>query len=313
MKRNELKLYLTKFHSLVNSGFLNQEKITDKVVIDYYSRSAFYYRKFHSSKGAMHLPVSFNSIDNHNKKLQYQAQRVEDFINEKQCSRILELGCGMGFNTNYLARNCPKASFEAIDLNERNLSFAKEQAKELENVTFRQASFDEPFNEEGKYDLIFAVETLCHSQNLDLVLQRMAEKLNDNGRIIIYDGYIKDKSLILSNDIDYQAYKLLTWGFALNEFQNLKEVTELKSTTCLDLEYVTEYTNNVLPNLMTFQNGAKKALRFPLILKLLLKTKILPLELIKQLGAGLVSPYFLKKDYMGYFELRFQKTLLNNC
>jgi 16S rRNA A1518/A1519 N6-dimethyltransferase RsmA/KsgA/DIM1 with predicted DNA glycosylase/AP lyase activity len=52
----------------------------------------------------MHLPISFSDKTSHNKKLLYQADFINETINRYNYSNILELGCGMGFNTNYLAK-----------------------------------------------------------------------------------------------------------------------------------------------------------------------------------------------------------------
>ena len=64
---------------------------------------------------------------------------------------------------------------------------------------------------------------------------------------------------------------------------------------------------NVLSNALAFQNGAKKALQYPLLLKTLLKLRLVPLALLKQISAGLFSHYFIQKNYLGYYKLEITK------
>ena len=308
MEKSELNKYILKFHSLVKSELLSENLITSEIVIDYYPKSAFYYKKFHSSGGAMHLPISFSNVVSHEEKLHYQAKSIEKVILEKGYVNILELGCGMGFNTNYLAKRNSEIYFHGIDLTQSNISFAEQQSRGLNNVKFSQADFDDPQSYEDKYDLVFAVETLCHSKNLHDLIERVANKINDNGRLIIFDGYVKQNKEQLSDNIDIQAYKILTWGFALGKFKNLSEMVNPQNFSCLALESSKEYSENVLPNLITFQKGAKKALRHSFILRVLLRIKIISLAFIKQLGAGLTAPYFIKNNYVGYYKLEFKKT-----
>ena len=303
MKQEEIEKYSQIIYNLSGKESIESEVISNNIVSDYYSKSAFFYKKFHSKEGALHLPISFSDKDSHASKLLYQANSIHDLINANGFTKVLELGCGMGFNSNYLASKNPEVSFTGIDLTLNNIKEASKNAKELNNVNYKQMDFDALNELEEQYDLVFAVETLCHSKDVAQVIANISEKLSSNGKIIIYDGYVRPDAIPLSNSWDIQAYQLLSWGFAMNEFQDLGTLQSSQKIQHLNFEEIKDYSVNVLPNYQAFQRGAIKAFRYPRLLKFMLKTRIISLALIKQMSAGLFGPYLIKKEYLGYYKI----------
>lgn len=307
MTHQELESYFGKLKRVAGDKLGKELTTTHSTVTDYYSKSAFYYKKFHSPEGAMHLPISFSNKDSHLYKLRYQADTVKQIIQENKYTSVLELGCGMGFNSRYLAENLPEVEFEAVDITVQNIEFASKKAEALKNVSFRYGDFDNLQIDPKKYDLIFAVETLCHSKGLKSLINAAADKLNPNGRIVIFDGYEKEKGGELSDIAEKEAYKLLCWGFALDKFQQLEEITDESNYPHLEMEELTEFSENVLPNMIVFQNGSKNTLKYPLLLKLLLNLRIVPMALVKQLSAGLFGSYFIQSGFLGYYKVVLRK------
>ncbi|MBN2615195.1 MAG: methyltransferase domain-containing protein [Bacteroidales bacterium] len=301
----ELKKYCRKIYTVVGEKLIKEEQVSSEIVSNYYSKSAFYYKKFHSPEGAIHLPVSFSEKESHGEKLLYQAKSIDKIINTHNYSNILELGCGMGFNTNYLAKKNPGKKFTGVDLTADNIKQAKKNATDSDNSIFLQGDFDDPETIQGKYDLIFAVETLCHSNNLIELILNYRDKLADNGRMIIFDAYVKKDAKVLKGEFEQKAYHLLLWGFALNQFQKMSDI--LDAEKLISIESITDYTVNVAPNAIVFQKAAIKVLRFHLFLKLLLKTGIVSIAFIKQLSAGLFGPYFGHTGYLGYYKIVITK------
>lgn len=303
IKQSELQRYCNRIITIAGSKRVNNETISSDVVTKYYTQSAFYYRKFHSPQGAMHLSVSFSSTDSHHSKLLFQANAVNEIIRQHSYSSILELGCGMGFNTIHLAECNKDKHFTAIDLTANNILEAQKNSHHLTNVHFSQGNFDS-LEMKQQFDVIFAVETLCHSANFDTLLPLLAKLLRKGGRLVIFDGYVNTTSAALQS-VEQTAYRLLLWGFALEQFQRLAQVQT--QNTDLTLESATDYTENILPNYLSFQRGSKKALRHWWLLAVVFRLRLIPLALIKQLSAGLFGPYFLKSGYLGYYKIVLTK------
>lgn len=306
MNYNDLEKYVNTIYTIVGNNTIINQPISNKTISNYYSKSAFLYKTFHSKEGAMHFPIKLSEETTHKKKLLYQAETVQDIINTYDYSNILELGCGMGFNTNYLAPQNPNRTFTGIDLTPNNIEFANQKSKHLNNVSFYQIDFDKLEKPEKKYDLIFAIETLCHSKNLIALLNKLTDYITDNGKIIIFDGYIK-QGVTLNNEAEKKAYQLLSWGFALPTFQKLEEVLNRNNLDGLKIDTNTEFSENVLPNALAFQRGSLKTLQYHFLIKLLLKTHLISIAYIKQISAGLFGAYFLKTGYLGYYKLELSK------
>ncbi|NIP32752.1 MAG: methyltransferase domain-containing protein, partial [Aliifodinibius sp.] len=82
----------------------------------------------------------------------------------------------------------------------------------------------EKINTKSKFDLIFAVEAFCHANDPTSLIRRLSQMLRKGGRLIIFDGFVKDKAQPLTDENEMLAYKLLCWGFALKGFAKLRAV-----------------------------------------------------------------------------------------
>ena len=312
MNEKELEKYCDVIYDIISKDTIVNTNGSNKVICDYYKKSSFFYRNFHSKEGAMHLPIKLSDKESNKEKLLHQAESIHAIINNYDYLNILELGCGMGFNTNYLATKNPEKRFTGIDLEPTNLKFAQRKSKKVNRALFYQMDYDEMKEPSAKYDLIFAIETLCHSKNLIGLLDNLSNYLSDKGRIIIFDGYIKSGEASLTKEFEKHAYNLLSWGFALDGFQKIDTILEPNILNGLEIINVEDLSENVISYLLTFQRASIKTLKYPFFLKMLLRTRIIPLAFIKQISAGLLLPYFLKSGYLGYYKLEFQKSTLSN-
>jgi hypothetical protein len=141
------------------------------------------------------------------------------------------------------------------------------------------------------------------------VIGNISKKLSAKGKIVIYDGYVRPNADPLADSNEKQAYKLLSWGFAMTEFQDLGALIESEQVKHLHFEEIKDYSENVLPNYEAFQRGAIKAFHYPRLMKTMLKTRLISMTLIKQMSAGLFGPYLIKKGYLGYYKLVISKKL----
>ncbi|MGB0176688.1 MAG: class I SAM-dependent methyltransferase, partial [Owenweeksia sp.] len=255
MNTDILADHCQRIYTIAGADTIDREEVSDQVIRSYYTRSSFFYRKMHSPEGAMHVPVSFGQGIPHLYKLQYQARFVDDLIARHQYTNVLELGFGMGFNTRYLAEKNPNVNFTGIDLTASNVEKARKNCVELPNTSFYQDSFDNPTKTDERYDLIFAVETVCHSEDMVGVLERYGRMLTENGKLVLFDGFRKKAGPPADPD-SLIAYNLLLWGFALKQFYSLDAILSSEKLDFLNFEEITEYSENVLPNMQVFQKGA---------------------------------------------------------
>lgn len=302
ISQEKLSYYTKKLRRIAGLDSLNEEIIDSEVVSNYYKISSFYYRNFHSSKGAMHLPIVENASQKHHEKLLFQANTVANYIQENKYKQVLELGCGMGFNAKYIASKLNGVQFTALDLTPQNIRFAKKSASST-NINFIEGDFDNLSFGNQTFDLIYGIETLCHSKKIDELIIQLESLLNPKGKIVIFDGYIKPDTLLLKTKADRDAYNMLSWGFAMERFQSLEEVLSVAEKADLKINKVVDYSQNVLSNLLAFQKGAIKALSYSFLLRFFRKIHLLPTDVVKQIAAGLFGAHFIQTNYLGYYKV----------
>jgi ubiquinone/menaquinone biosynthesis C-methylase UbiE len=126
----------------------------------------------------------------------YDAERLSPSI--KPADTVLDLGCGIGRVTRYVAPLCRE--IWAVDVSETMLRFARERLAELSNVRFlvgRGTSL--PELETGSIDFVYSLLTLQHveREHAFKLLCELRRVLRDGGRAfltfpnLLSDEYLK--------------------------------------------------------------------------------------------------------------------------
>jgi SAM-dependent methyltransferase len=297
---------------------INKIKTVDSIFSDksnfstlpnYYNKAGVIYKQFHSSDGAMHFPIKLDNLESHNTKLLFQAKSIEEIININSYNSIIELGSGFGFNSIYLAGIFPEKKFLAIDITESNLKEAEARAMKLglTNITFLNLDYTESLHL-YKADLIFGVETFCYCNNLNALFKNISASLNENGRIVIYDGYERLTSQFKElTPVEVKAYRLFCYGYFLSKFQNLEDIYDAANSTNLHIELEKDYSKEILSNTRVMQKGSLKLIKYPFLTKFMIRCKIISHMTFMQSLSGLFSSYFLERNFMSYYAFVLKK------
>lgn len=123
----------------------------------------------------------YDSNTNLTRDLDQQVTRAT--LTGQHFNAILELGCGTGKNTIFLAQI--GATVHALDFSEGMIAKAKEKVQ-AENVRFEMADLTKRWNcEDGAYDLIVCNLVLEHIQDLEHIFAEAARTLQPGGRFFI--------------------------------------------------------------------------------------------------------------------------------
>jgi len=106
---------------------------------------------------------------------------------------ILELGCGWGSLTLYLAARFPESRITAVSNSKSQKAFIDRRAaaEGLSNVTIITADMND-FNAPGTYDRIVSVEMFEHMRNYEDLLRRVSSWLKPEGRLFVHI-FVHDK------------------------------------------------------------------------------------------------------------------------
>ena len=101
--------------------------------------------------------------------------------------KILELGCGWGAVTLAMAKKYPSSQIVAVSNSPEQRKFIQNKAKELglSNVEVRTNNVAELELEE-KFDRVVSVEMFEHMRNYPVLLERISNWLNPNGKLFIH-------------------------------------------------------------------------------------------------------------------------------
>jgi cyclopropane-fatty-acyl-phospholipid synthase len=115
--------------------------------------------------------------------------------------RILELGCGWGSLTLWMAARWPLARVVAVSNSASQRRFIEGRAQErgLRNVTVITANMTE-FRPEGRFDRVVSVEMFEHMRNWPLLLRRVASWLEPHGRLFVHVFCHRDRPYLFEGD-----------------------------------------------------------------------------------------------------------------
>lgn len=120
---------------------------------------------------------------NVNRTRNIEAYSLRETLEKIDCRSCLEIGCGTGKNTSWLATRA--AQVTAVDFSEEMLQKAKAKIKS-DNVQFLQADITQPWDFVNKpYDLITFSLVLEHIENLHDIFQKAAQALAPGGYVYV--------------------------------------------------------------------------------------------------------------------------------
>jgi cyclopropane-fatty-acyl-phospholipid synthase len=101
--------------------------------------------------------------------------------------RILDLGCGWGSLSLYLAERFPNARILAVSNSkpQREFILGKCQERGIVNVEVRTADVNH-FEPDGRFDRVLSVEMFEHVRNHEILLARIASWLEPDGRLFVH-------------------------------------------------------------------------------------------------------------------------------
>lgn len=120
---------------------------------------------------------------NRNRTRDLESTALREVLAGMTFGNCLEIGCGTGKNTVWLADKCTRLT--AVDLSPNMLSIAREKVK-ADHVAFVEGDLLHPWTfAEGGYDLVTFSLVLEHIQHLEPILRKVAQVLERNGLVYI--------------------------------------------------------------------------------------------------------------------------------
>lgn len=262
------------------------------IVAPYYVQSEPGYARIHSHEGCMHMALNHDGQFHPDGYLEH-SREVSRHIQALDAKRVLELGSGMGFNSITLGPQHPDVTITGLDLLPHHIARANTRAQQagLKNVSFRKGSYLDIPDDLCGVDLIFAIETLCHTSSLDGVARQIARALKPGGRLVLFDGYRRADFETAPADVItaarlFEITTAVTTGFRkVAEWQSALENAGLRVTRIDDL------TDSTIPTLRKLQ---ARSYKFFTSWKYRMLRYVMPKYLVWNAVAGLAGPFMIE-------------------
>lgn len=128
-----------------------------------------------------HPNVSFDQSEEDMLELTTERAELKDGMN------ILELGCGWGSLSLYMAKKYPNASITGVSNSRMQKAYIDEEAKKrgLHNLTIITADMNS-FSIEKKFHRVVSVEMFEHMRNYERLLENISAFLLDEGKLFVH-------------------------------------------------------------------------------------------------------------------------------
>lgn len=143
-----------------------------------------------------HLSMHFGYHDDENRRLKDAVINLTRVIADRadisEGDRVLDAGCGVGGSAVWLARE-RGARVDGVNINEMQVEKARRGAAERgvdDRVAFHVADYTEVPFDDGSFDVVWAVESVCHTDDERAFLREAKRVLKDDGVLVVADGFL---------------------------------------------------------------------------------------------------------------------------
>lgn len=300
---NELDRYSKKINSIFLTKNIINKNIDYDSIVNYYRNSSALYKYLHSYEGAVHMALNYDGI--FNKEGYYtHLNEIFELINVSEVKSVLELGCGKGFNSIFLAKKSPKIKFLGIDITDEHLVIANKKSHHIENLKFTYGDFHKLDFEDSSFDLIFELESICHANDSRQVLSEIFRILKNGGQFVLYDGFRQIGFESLADNL-VQAAILTEKSMAVNRSEKIDTWLEIARKIGFKLKVRTDLSKAIMPNLGRLQILARRYFKYPFLSKIFLQ--ILPQDMVMNTIAVLLMPFTVHNKAHCYYKLILEK------
>lgn len=218
--------------------------------------------------------------------------------------RVVEIGCGRAFNLRYLAERFPQDSFIGLDVSERNLRAANKRLNGLSNINLIAEDFHKLSGiETASVDVLFAVESLCHANNIGEALESIMRVLVPGGRFIVFDGF-RNVTTVYPEQLR-TAIRYTEQAMAVPSFKSLEDFVSAAKSRGFCLEYTEDRSDEVMPNLIRLSDLAKGFFKIGPLSKVVMT--MVPHGLVANAIAGLLLAVTVKSGAHRYMKLALRR------
>ncbi len=219
-----------------------------RTIVTYYDQCFWHYRLvwFNRASLAMHLGYWDDQTYSHSQALLNMNRRLAAIADVQPGESILDAGCGVGGSAIWLAKRFD-VHVAGITLSEDQARRARRYAvaQRLANkVQFLCQDYAQTAFLSGTFDLIWAIESVCHSNDKVAFLTEARRLLKPRGRLVIADGWATETQSARS---DLMQSWLKGWAVPVEHFVTSDAFLDCLADAGFGSIAFTDITPHILP------------------------------------------------------------------
>ncbi len=225
------------------------KKISKKEIIHYYDSTEVDYKLIWdlNKSYAMHFGYWDKKVKNFPQSLQRENEILAEKVKIKNSDIVLDAGCGVGGSAIFLAKKFG-CKVIGITLSKRQADKATNNAKQkgvAHLAEFRVMDFEKMTFPDKAFDVIWAIESICHADSKKRFIEEAYRILRKGGRLVIADAFLTKENVTADEEIILNKF-LFGWG--VNYLETVKNFNKYLRTTGFRTITFTDVTNNVMPS-----------------------------------------------------------------
>ena len=294
--------------ALVRTAFdapaITARAIDSTRVVEYYRQSERAYRMFHSSAGALHIGLSKPDAAEGDVGHQRHVELFADVLEAVDARQAIEFGCGLGYNVRTLAGAKPGCSFTGVDLSPHHLASARRDARGLTNLEFVEGNYQQLSLEDGVFDAVLAVETLCQTDDQRLAVAEAFRLLRPGGQMLVIDCFRNVPLHELEEDLR-EAVLLVEKTAAVNAFAEVQEWQQMVIGLGFEVVERHDRSAETARDLARLYRLARRFFKMSLAVKMI--RRAMPTLALENAVCGLMMPYTVGAGAHGYYTITLEK------
>lgn len=287
---------------------------TEKVIRYYRTTGGDYQRFWMSSDSlAMHFGYYDETVSTHEASLLKMNEVLACYAQITSQDRILDAGCGYGGSAIWLARTlgCQVNGISIVPEQTWAAQKAAEHHKVRDRVQFEVMDFTQTTYPDASFDVIWALESVVHTERKSAFLQEAHRLLREGGRLLISEYLLRDTPPLSEEEHS----SLIPWlkGWAMpslltpSDYCRLLADTEFQHVRIYDLTYHVRRSVNHLGKLrLPTVPTAHIVLAFAFGLHFF---HLMSAERVNNFKAGLCQNKALRKGLWSYGVLVAEKSI----
>ncbi len=227
---------------------MNNE-ITGQQIVDYYDACNIDYRLIWNldKSYAMHFGYWDKKVKNFSQSLERENEVLAEMARIKSSDVVLDAGCGVGGSSIFLAKKFG-CEVVGITLSRKQADAAAKNAERngvAGNTEFLVMDFENITLPNEKFDVVWAIESVCHANSKKKFLEGMGRILKPNGRLIVADGFAVKEDY---NDSEKNIMQRWLSGWAVNSLETIENFKKFLADAGFQKISFFDISDHVIPS-----------------------------------------------------------------